>query len=103
MQDGSYGDSMLHRVAGGIFARVFKTEDGEVAGKAYAEFYQKFKKAYLHRFDELARESSDYRYDEILGDDDKSTPPGEEGATERKAQTGQNPHSPDEFDDGRSF
>lgn len=61
-----FEDLCLQMAASRMFSDALKTGDPEVAGKAYAEFFTRFKKAYGKRNKELLSGNEDYRYEEIL-------------------------------------
>jgi hypothetical protein len=59
-------DLCLHLAASRVFSDALKTGDPEAAGKAYAEFFVRFKKAFGNRHKEMLSGDEDYRYEEIL-------------------------------------
>ncbi len=72
-----YEDICLHLTASRVFSDASKTSDPEAAGRAYAEFFTRFKKAYSKRCKDLLSGDEDYRYEEIL------------------TESNQQPHAPD--------
>jgi len=66
MMEEQQEDVCLHMVALQVFTDAVKTGDPEAAGKAYAEFYMRFKTAYHGRMKDLLAGDDDYRYTEIL-------------------------------------
>jgi hypothetical protein len=102
----------LHLVASRVFSDALKTGDPDIAGKAYAEFYMRFKKAYEGRMNDLHAGDEDYRYGEILQSSayqkaPLSAQPASAGRTydpEAARKLAETEHSsPDSFTDGRSF
>ncbi|MEP0815334.1 MAG: hypothetical protein HRF49_11820 [bacterium] len=92
-------ETHLHYVAGLVFARFNQSGDPATAGKAYADFFHKFKQEFDRESDRLRDEESQYRYSGILSE---SSSARQQQAAEPR-QTPPSPKSDEDMSKGRTF
>ncbi len=68
-------DINLHFAAAAAYAKICQTQNADVAGKEYAEFYFRFVQAFSKRTIELENDEEDYRYGDILSAGRTPQPP----------------------------